>query len=38
MDEAEDTLYTMDFAEKLSEFRAINTCLEVFNKDLNQYI
>jgi hypothetical protein len=36
-DEVEDTLQTMDFAEKMSDFRAVNTCLEIFTTELGQY-
>lgn len=36
-DEVEDTLHTMDFAEKVSEFRALNTCLDLLYKDLDHY-
>ena len=36
-DEVEDTLQTMDFAEKMSDFRAVNTCLEILIQELGHY-
>jgi hypothetical protein len=36
-DEVEDTLQTMDFADKMSDFRAVNTCLEIFIQELGHY-
>ena len=36
-DEVEDTMHTMDFAEKMSDFRAVNTCLEILYKDHAHY-
>lgn len=37
-DEVEDTLHTMDFAEKMSDFRAVSTCLEMIVKHLTVYL
>ena len=33
LDEAEDVVCTMDFAEKIKDYRSMSTCLELLNSD-----
>ena len=33
LDEAEDVVCTMDFAEKIKDFRSMSICLELLNSD-----
>ena len=33
LDECEDVVCTMDFAEKIRDFRSLSACLEIFNTD-----